>query len=480
MAALQTRLTPLIRTAAALAAALIFSLAGAMAWADDQIAQIDPSRLLTEQQVDVYVSVTDQNGNPVDGLDAQNFTMEEGAPGGTLLPVRSFTLHEGTDSGAGITFFLLVDNSGSMYEPVSGGGAGGGETKIEAARAAIRTFVNSITNPLDKTGLATFSTYYRREVLPDVARSSVETALDKIRKPAAEGAYTELYASLRSAAKDLAGWKGRKVVILLTDGENYPYTVHTGKPSPQFGSEVVSSGQAVDALIHQGVSVFPIHFGPAKEDTNLEKIARSTGGRVFEASNETDLAGVYLDVRSRVLSEYRLTYTPRMIPGDRRLVRVTYDGPGGSDSAEQVYFVGTLFGGNSGTLSPLLLIPLLLALLGWFLLTRLRFLNRRSRPNLEVLASGRTQVFAMGDDRTVLRPEPDQSVTIVSQKKEDQTPPAPDEVTIVRNAGTGSFTVQSSEPVMVNNRPQRKRNLEPGDVLRIGEATIVFDDPKEE
>ncbi len=477
MATGDTKAKPFIRTAAVLAAALMFSFAGAVARADDQIAQIDPSHLLTEQKVDVYVSVTDQNGSPVNGLGTQDFTMQEGVPGGDLLPVRSFTLHEGADTNAGITFFLLVDNSGSMYDPVSG--AAGGETKIEAARAAIRTFVNSITNPLDKTGLATFSTYYRPEVLPEVTRSAVENALGNIRKPAAEGAYTELYASLRSAAQDLAGWKGRKVIILLTDGENYPYTVHTGKPSPQFGTEVVSSSQAVDALIHQGVSVFPIHFGPATEDANLQKIARGTGGRVFEASNESELAGIYLDVRSRVLSEYRLTYTPRMIPGDRRMVRVTYNSPQGADTAEQIYFVGTLFGAASGRLSPLLLIPLLLALLGWFLLTRLRFLNRRNQPNLEVLGprAGGTKVFAIGDDRTVLRPEPDQSVTIITQKSDEENIPGPGEVTIVRSAG--SYTVQSTDPVMVNNRPQRKRKLEPGDVLRVGEATVVFDDPTE-
>ncbi|WP_455383065.1 vWA domain-containing protein, partial [Salinispira pacifica] len=383
----------------------------------------------------------------------------------------------GSTSAAGSTP-AAGSNAAPGSTPAAGTSGSVGQTRIAAAEAAIRTFLNSITNPADRTGLATFSTYYRPEVLPNRNRSDAETALDSIKRPAAEGAFTELYASLRSAAKDLAGWKGRKVIILLTDGENYPYKLHTGKPSPQFGNQVITSDQAIQSLIREGISVFPIHFGPAQEDSNLSRIARETGGRLFEASNESELAGVYLDVRSRVLKEYRLTYTPRMLTGDRRIVQVGYSGPGGPDSAKQTYFVGTLFGGVPGGLSPLLLIPLLLALAGWFLLSRLRFLNRRTQPNIELLGEGRTQVCAIAGDRTILRPAPNEAVTVVEGQGEGDAEPG--DVTISKNRSTGAYTVVSSEPVMINNRPERRRDLSPGDVIRMGEVTVVFDDPEKE
>lgn len=304
---------------------------------NEEIAQVDASHLLTRQRVDVYVSVTDQTGSPVENLSAGNFSMFEGLPEGKLQPVPSFTLHRGVEPNAGITFFLLVDNSGSMYQPVDDNAPAGGQTRIGAAKDAIRTFLNSVTNPNDRIGLATLNTYYRPEILPQQSHTSVEDALAEIKRPASEGAYTELYASLQAAARNLAGWKGRKVIILLTDGENYPYAVYSGKPSPQFGSHVVASDEAIQSLIRQGISVFPVHFGPGEQDANLKAIARNTGGRLFEASSEQQLTGVYLSVRSRVLREYRLTYAPRMIPGDRRIVKVDYNGPGGASSASQLY-----------------------------------------------------------------------------------------------------------------------------------------------
>lgn len=468
---------PMLAAAIALASAL-----PALAQGQMSIAQVDPSQLLTRQKVDVYVSVTGPHGNAVTGLRASDFSMFEGSPGGKLLPVNHFAFHEGAPANEGITFFLLVDNSGSMYEPLSGGPAGAPQqTRIEAARSAIRTFLNSVDNPADRIGVAAFNTLYRVETPPTQVRSETEAALAKIKRPSNRDAYTELYASLEAAAHDLSGWKGRKVIILLTDGENFPYYTHTGRPNPQFGKAVVSSGQAVKELIRDGVSVFPIHFGPARQDANLQSIAVSTGGRVFDARNEKELADVYLSVRKRVLAEYRLTYTPRMIPGDRREVRVEYHGPGGNASASQYYFVGTLFGPPSGPLSPLLILPFLAALLLWFLVTRLRFLDRRRDASLEVIGGGGTKVFPLAGGRTVIDFDAAKQVTIASvdESAAGGAPPG-GKATVVKDQRTGSFTVMSDAPVMVNNRATQRRTLRPGDVLRIGETTIVFDDRSDE
>ena len=495
------------------ALAILFAVMATPAWAQVRmnIAQIDPSRLLTRQQVDAYVSVTGPNGNSVGGLGAQDFSMYEAQPGGPYLPVP-FTLHEGAPAGEGLTFYLLVDNSGSMYDPVnppsgaagptvpargvSGAGSAplvspgtnaagqavGQESKIDAAEAAIRTFLNSVENPADKIGFASFNTLYTVETLPTRVRSAAEASLAKIQRPSANDAYTELYASLQAAANDLAGWKGRKVIILLTDGENFPYFVHTGKPSPQFGSEVVTSNDAIKALIREGISVFPIQFGQAPPDANLGQIARSTGGLVFDANDEGELAKVYLSVRKRVLAEYRLTYSPRMLPGERREVRVDYHGPGDTASASQYYFVGTLFGPPSGRLSLLFLLPFIFALAAWYLISRIRFLNRRTDANLEVIGGGPTKLFSLGEGRTVIDVAGSRQVTFTSEGNEpgDHEMEKEGQVTIIRDAKTGNVTVASSTPVMVNNRPTTRRLLRPGDVLRIGEKTVVFDDSSNE
>ncbi len=470
-----------VKPAAALAALIMILAAAAPAFAQEQatIAQIDPSRLLTRQEVDVYVGVTGPNGNAVTGLEAGDFSMSEGLPGGPLLPVAHFSFHEGAPANEGLTFFLLVDNSGSMYEPLDASAAGARpQTRIEAARSAIRIFLNSVDNPADRIGLASFNTLYRVETLPTRLRSDMEAALARIVRPTEADSFTELYASLRAAAQVLSGWKGRKVILLLTDGENFPYYLHTGRPNPQFGSALVSSEEAVRVLIREGISVFPIQFGPALPDANLQTIAHSTGGRVFDARSEKELASVYLSVRRSVLEEYRLTYSPRMLAGDRREVRVEYHGPDGTSSASQYYFVGTLFGPPAGRLSPLLVVPFLIALLAWFLISRARFLNRRSDANLEILAGGSTKVFSLNEGKTVIGFDASNRVTVTSEEEDSEKnrESATSQVTLVKDQRSGTFTVVSDEPVMVNNRPAQRRHLRPGDVLRVGEATLVFDD----
>ncbi len=469
------------KPAVASMALVLLLAAAAPAFAQEQvsIAQIDPSRLLTRQEVDVYVGVAGPDGNAVTGLDAGDFSMSEGLPGKPLLPVSHFSFHEGAPANEGLAFFLLVDNSGSMYEPLDTSPDGERQqTRIEAARSAIRVFLNSVDNPADRIGLASFNTLYRVEALPTRMRSETEAALARIARPAEANSYTELYASIKAAARDLSGWKGRKVIILLTDGENYPYALHTGKPNPQFGSTLVSSDEAVHAIIREGISVFPIQFGPDRQDSDLQTIARQTGGRVFDARSESGLAKVYLAVRRRVLEEYRLTYSPRMIPGDRREVHVEYHGPGGTASASQYYFVGTLFGPPAGRLSPLIAIPFLIALFAWYLISKARFLNRRKDANLEVLGAGATKVFSLNEGKTVIGFDATRRITVTSEEegKGKQQGPAAGKITVVKDERTGSFTVVSEDPVMVNNRPVQRRLLRPGDVLRIGEATIVFDD----
>ncbi|HUX14434.1 MAG TPA: VWA domain-containing protein [Spirochaetia bacterium] len=460
---------------------LVLAVTGVRAGAEVTIAQVDPSRLLTGQRVDVYVSVTDANGNTIDGLSSRDFSLFEGAPDGKLQKVDRFGFQEGADASDGITFFLLVDNSGSMYDPMrptdSASPPGVRETRIEAAKAAIATFLNSVDNPADRIGLATFNTFYRVAILPTDVRARVEKSFADISQPQRPDAFTELYASLSAASHDLAGSKGRKVIILLTDGENFPYAVHTGNANPQFGSHVVASDEAISSLIREGISVFPIHFGPAQQDSNLRTIARSTGGRVYDARSEEELANVYLDVRRRVLKEYRLSYAPRMIPGDRRIVSVEYHGPDAQGDASQYYFVGTLFGAPSGRWNPLLLVPLVVALLLWFLISRMRFMNRRTGANLEVLAGGATQVFPITAGQTVISFGNGTDVTIGADQA--GAPRSGDEVTVIRDGRTGEFTVESGKPVMVNNRPTQKRVLKPGDVLRVGDATVVFDDEKD-
>ena len=52
--------------------------------------------------------------------------------------------------------------------------------------------------------------------------------------------------------------------------------------------------------------------------------------------------------------------------------------------------------------------------------------------------------------------------------------------TILYDPREKTYTVVGTGDILVNNRPVRTRNLESGDVIDVGGATIVFDQPKGE
>src|SRR4030042_2800312 len=86
-----------------------------------RISQIDTSTLLLNQEVQVYISVTDDKGAPVDNITVSRFKIFESADGTTyreIPKINSFKTMANYESG--INFLLLIDNSGSMYRDIQG------------------------------------------------------------------------------------------------------------------------------------------------------------------------------------------------------------------------------------------------------------------------------------------------------------------------------------------------------------------------
>ncbi len=447
---------------------LVFS--AQVLWAEVNITQIDPGRLLTRQQVDVYVAVTDPAGVPAEGLSARDFRLYESPDGEQFTEIRSFGFSTVADLDAGITFYLLLDNSGSMYDTIDDERTDDPEEmRITHAKRATRVFLDSVDHPRDRIGLASFNTFYRTHSGPIESRLQIERLLDEIRRPGPGEGFTELYKGIIEASRELADARGRKVLIVLSDGENYPFTMHRGQPHPEYGTHVYEYTESIEQLEEDGVSVFGIHFGTEQED-NLNTIARSSGGRVYDARDDAELADVYVDIRERVLREYVLSYAPTMDPSERKYVQVEYEE---RKSDPRSYFAGTILGTAPADLGFWALLPVVLALALWALIRQLRLQNRRSDANLEVLAGGRaaTRMFSLPEGRTMIGGSDNADLTIHG---------APEmrahHATVLYNAKTGRYRVESDSEIAVNNQPTTKQDLEAGDVLNIGGTIVVFDE----
>ncbi|HUX21030.1 MAG TPA: VWA domain-containing protein [Spirochaetia bacterium] len=466
--------------------AFIFCLAASSAFAAGQmsIAQIDSSRILTQQRVDVYVSVTDPKGRPLSGLSGGDFSLFEGAQGTPLQPVSRFSLHTGAPAGEGVTLFLIVDNSKGMIAPIDSAASAELQlTRLDSVKSALGTFLDSIDNPLDRVGIATLDPGFRIESMPTRMRSNTVEAIGRIPRPANVG--RALYPSLVAAARELSVTPGRKVIILLTAGGNSAAAPPTGKTNTHEASPGASITEAARALIEAQTTLFLLEMGTGAPESGLKAVAQTTGGDVYTANGENSLAADYMSIRGRIRGDYRLTYVPRMLPGERREVRVVYHGAAGTSDASQYYLPGPVFAPPASSVSLLYLIPLIVSICGGVVVMRMRLLDRRTGASLEFIGPRGTRLLSLGDGPVEIGTGSDRREAIHGQGDGGDeatvrvTARRRGAVIIAKDNGTGSYLITSDEPITVNNRTGRQRLLRSGDVLRIGDESVVFDNPSE-
>ena len=441
-----------------------------------RLSQIDASRLLLSQNVRLYVSVTDEAGAPVEGLSAESFAVFESPDGGDFTRIEDLNeFKPRAASTEGISFLLLLDNSGSMYDTPAGTPTDDPERmRITHAKNAVRTFLGSMTRPRDTVGLVSYNTSYTVLSTPSGDKEEAAGFLDRIERPDAPQAYTELYAALTLAARDFPGGGGRRAIVILSDGENYPYLEHSGNPHPEFGERVYRYSEPIRACQEAGISVYAVNFAEQK-DPNLEAIAVETGGTVFDARSQEQLARVYRRIHEQVSGEYLIGYRATMAPAVRKHVRIEVRENGQARQATRFYFSSTAFGLPLKRIGLLLIVPFAAAVLLLWLISLLKFEKKKGPASLEVLKTrvgrAQTRVMPLGTAKTVIGGGSNADLTIAGNPalKEQHA-------TVIFDSKRKAYTVVGSGELTVNNRPVKTKVLEPGDVIDVGGATIVFDD----
>ncbi|MBN2352699.1 MAG: VWA domain-containing protein [Spirochaetales bacterium] len=468
------------RTITTLTTFALLLLAAGLSFADDSlvVSQVDNSQLLAGQKIRVYVSVTNPGGNSIGGLQKEQFKVAEGPEGGKLAERSIIDFLGGGAMNEGMAIGLVLDNSGSMYTTMAGR-----ETKndsamrITYAKQAINDFLPKIANPNDRVALIAFNqTIMTNEVPLTDSKADVMKALTGLRQPEKNQQFTELYESLYYAITTMSHIPGRKVIILLTDGENYPYVPPKGKTHPQFTVRRGLDG-ALELAQREGISVFTIGIGSGSFQNTLRKISNETGGMSYQVTNLNQLKELYSTIQERVLGEYVMTYFAGMEPALRKTVRVEFrrTPKAAALTGTRAYYAATLFGRPQEPFAPWVFAFLLLALLILFLLWILKFGSRKQDASLSVLAvdgkRSRIQpVTIMETQREVtISGDSDADLTISGDSKL-----ANSEVKLFKEGS--DYTLMSGQgTVKVNNQPVKAKKLRSGDLITVGNTTIVFD-----
>jgi Ca-activated chloride channel family protein len=181
---------------------------------------------------------------------------------------------------------IMIDTSSSMGENRS-------ERLNEAVKAAQR-FFETVIQPKDRAAVFTFND---TPTLGVRFTNQMDVLAGGLQGLTAEG-NTALYDSLVYALYYFGGIKGKKAIILLSDGQD--------------SSSHYSFGEALEYARRSGVAVYTIGLDISQKDVDgrnkLQKLADDTGGRSFFIASARELERIFGLVEEELRSQYMLTY----------------------------------------------------------------------------------------------------------------------------------------------------------------------------
>jgi Ca-activated chloride channel family protein len=242
--------------------------------------------------VSVFVNVTDRNGAIVGGLTREDFAVaEDGRPQQIAVFERQSELP--------LNLTLAIDTSGSVRKDMA-----------DEADAA-RRFVHAILRPQDQMSLLQFATEVR-ELTPFTNKvAQIDRGLAQLHGDWA----TALYDAIVLGSQRLGRKEGRKVLIVISDGDD------TAKSS--------TYAQALEAALRNEVMIYslidvPIEASAGRDlagEHALITLAEQTGGKSFYV-NEGGLDKAFARVSDDLRTQYLLGYYPHNQEHGRAFHRV--------------------------------------------------------------------------------------------------------------------------------------------------------------
>jgi Ca-activated chloride channel family protein len=230
--------------------------------------------------VNVFASVTDRNGAIVGGLSRDDFTLAED---GRAQQIAIFE----RQSNMPLDLTLAIDTSDSVVKDLA------------LERRAARRFVEAILRPQDRMSLLGFASVVS-ELAPFTNKASkIERGIDHLRG----GGGTAFYNSILLGSQQLGKQRGRKVLMVVSDGDD---TV-----------KGATYAQALEQALRDEVTIYclievPIEASAGRDlrgEHALIALAEQTGGKSFYVSAD-GLDKAFAEVSEDLRTQYFLAYYP--------------------------------------------------------------------------------------------------------------------------------------------------------------------------
>lgn len=240
--------------------------------------------------VELFTSVSDKKGLPIEGLSPTDFVIREE---GQEQELRRFELVQDLSVHAGV----ILDASTSMREELD-----------QAVEGALQ-FFEAVIQPNDRAAVLIFND---EPILKVPFTNRLETLSQGLEKVESEGE-TALYDTLVYALHYFAGIRGKRALILLSDGAD--------------SRSRYTFAETLEFAQRSGVAIYSIGLGVDRRQLEarnvLQRLARETGGRFFSIASARELQGIYTRIEQELRSQYLLAYqSTHEEGGDFRRVEV--------------------------------------------------------------------------------------------------------------------------------------------------------------
>lgn len=240
------------------------------------------------QLVRILATVKDQFGALVGSLEKGDFEVRDNG-----VPQQISIFERQTDQPLSVA--VLIDNSGSTAKDL--------KYETESVTRFLRALLRE-GNPEDAVSLYSFNWEIVKQNGFTRNVAAVERSLRALRGEAG----TSLYDAILLASRDIEDRRGRKVLVIVTDGGDT-----TSRSDFQRAAE---AAQLADAVIYP-VLVVPITNEAGRNvggENALTTLALRTGGRVFQQSLGAALDQTFDQIIRDLRTQYLLAFYPRDVP----------------------------------------------------------------------------------------------------------------------------------------------------------------------
>jgi Ca-activated chloride channel homolog len=223
--------------------------------------------------VEVYATVTDQQGQPIGGLTADDFRIAED---GVRQAITTFTSGEFP-----LAIAIGLDRSFSM---------GGKDNRIGLAKSAARTLIGAL-RPGDQLMVVAIGGDTTVAAALSADRAAALAAIERLDV----WGTTPLYDATLGALDAIQPARGRRALVLVSDGSD--------RYSDTKADELVDRARQHDVLI------YPVAVGASRSPIFAE-LAAATGGRSFFVHDPAALNETMKQIANELRFQYLLGYVP--------------------------------------------------------------------------------------------------------------------------------------------------------------------------